>query len=113
MGDTVLSVSGLESGRGYLRIYPHCNRNGSGVTLLVMNIAPNTTFVLDGAGGAAASLLPREEYVLTGEALTSRYISLNGAMLAVGADGATLPTMLPRKEATAATFAIGPVVAFC
>ena len=67
MGDTVLQVSGAaDDGHGYLRTYAHCNRNGSGITLLLINIAQNTTFILEPAW-SADGLTPRLEYVLTAE----------------------------------------------
>ena len=55
-------------GEGYLRTYAHCNRNGSGVSIMLLNIASNTTFTLTGAQGlqglgGGVPLTPRDEYV--------------------------------------------------
>jgi heparanase len=110
MGNAVLSVAGAEDARGYLRIYSHCHRNGTGVVLLIINITPTTTFVLSSGGGSTRSMTPRDEYVLTGSELTARHISLNGALLTVGADGAMLPPLVPKKvpAGTGDTFSIRP-----
>jgi len=97
MGDIVLSPSGASaSGKGYLRTYAHCNRQGAGVTLLLINIAPKTTFRV--FGGSSFSTAPRDEYELTAadaaSPLASRYIQLNGETLRVS--NGRLPTMTPR-----------------
>ena len=96
MGDTVLrpelSLSD-DAANGWLRAYAQCARGGSGVALMVSNIAENTTFTLSFSN--QKSMLPRDEYVLTGENLEARYIELNGETLGVS-DGA-LPELKPKK----------------
>lgn len=97
MGDVVLKVTGAAAnGHGYLRTYTQCNRGGNGVTLLLINIAPNTTFVFPGGNGNV-SWTPRLEYVLTAEQLSSKTINLNGQPLVVGSSGSALPPLLPKK----------------
>jgi hypothetical protein len=46
MGDVVLTppVGNFTEGLGYLRSYAQCSRAGTGVVLLLINIAPTTTF---------------------------------------------------------------------
>ena len=112
MGDSVLKISGADDGYGYLRTYAHCNRNGSGITLLLINIAPKTTFTV-GVGGNVAALTPRLEYALTADALSSRTINLNGSPLVVGGSGSTLPPLVPSTvphliDARDATLDVGP-----
>merc|ERR1712232_403865 len=56
MGDIVLAPSGSnDSGNGYLRIYAHCNRQGAGVTILLINIAPATSFRISGEASLSMS----------------------------------------------------------
>lgn len=104
MGDTVLEPpNGTFIGKGYLRPYMNCNRQGAGVALLLLNIAPNTTFEVSFAG---QSVLPRDEYVFTAEALDSQLISLNGAELVVQ-DG-QIPALNPKTETAAGTITMPP-----
>lgn len=94
MGQTVLSAPSPDS---RLRTYAHCHPDG-GVTLAVINRSEEDVVVSAGLGAA-------EAYVLTAPALDSRAVSLNGALLSLGA-GDALPDL--SGEATGSGAALFP-----
>eukprot|EP00658_Telonema_sp_P-2_P001123 TRINITY_DN10428_c0_g1_i1.p1 TRINITY_DN10428_c0_g1~~TRINITY_DN10428_c0_g1_i1.p1 ORF type:complete len:542 (+),score=120.28 TRINITY_DN10428_c0_g1_i1:238-1863(+) len=95
MGDIALAVQGT-AGHESLRAYAHCNRDGPGVTLLLVNISPDVAFSVGDLG-------PRQEWVLSATELGSHTVMLNGLALEVR-DGA-LPQMDPVKESGVLTVA--------
>merc|ERR1712005_58046 len=97
MGDIVLQPMGYEDiAKGYLRVYAQCARKGTGVSLLLVNIAQNTTFRL--VPSTSFKTEPRDEYLVTAKdrsaALHSRFVELNGVPLEVV--NGKLPTMEPK-----------------
>lgn len=83
MGDMVLQPpTGSFPGVGYLRPYMHCARAGDGVALLLVNVAPNTSFVLTIADSEGA-LFEYDEYMFTAKSLDSQIVALNGIDLVV------------------------------
>eukprot|EP00041_Stephanoeca_diplocostata_P038508 m.1520983 g.1520983 ORF g.1520983 m.1520983 type:complete len:233 (-) comp25229_c0_seq4:3435-4133(-) len=109
MGNSVLAANVSFNGSdatGYLRMYAQCTRGAADMTLLVMNVLPNTTVELSLSDiGTVAS---RDDYAITAHDLTSRYINLNGNPVTVN-DG-VLPTLTPQSVtgSAAGTLSVQP-----
>ncbi len=98
MGATVLAPNA--SSNSTVRIYAHCSKlDAGGVTLLALNTSTNESSEL-------SLPLPAERYTLTGEALSSTIVSLNGIPMQAAADGSLQP-MKP-QHAAAGTIRVAP-----
>jgi heparanase 1 len=66
-------------------MFAHCAQSGSGISIAFVNLNATTTYELSLStlvGGAAISLVPRGEFILTAESDASRTISLNDVEMA-------------------------------
>ncbi|KAK8950480.1 Heparanase-like protein 3 [Platanthera guangdongensis] len=88
MGPKVLSTNFI--GTKNIRAYSHCARPSKGITLILLNLDPNTT--------TNVTVKQREEYHLTAEAgnLHSQTMLLNGEPLNVNSDG-SIPALTPNE----------------
>ncbi|KAK8926663.1 Heparanase-like protein 3 [Platanthera zijinensis] len=93
MGPKVLSTSFI--GTKNIRAYSHCARPSKGITLVLLNLDPNTTTHVTVKG---SNFEQREEYHLTaGDGnLHSQTMLLNGEPLNVNSDGC-IPALTPNK----------------
>ena len=120
MGTEVLNVTHLGAGEpATLRVYAHCESarhhakdvgaRDRAVTLLLINVDPETQFDVT-VGGAAGAARSREEWHLTAPSgdMRSRTALLNGKPLAMGGDG-QLPALEPRDGPDGTPIAVAPL----
>ena len=98
LGTTVLNATVLKTDStddGMVRVYAHCGRNGSGtVALSFVNLLGSPVEL---TLPAVMATVPRQEWHLSAQALSSRTMMLNGEALELTADG-TLPAMPPVRK---------------
>ncbi|GER37078.1 glucuronidase 3 [Striga asiatica] len=108
MGTQVLMTS--YNGTKDLRAYAHCAKQSDGLTLLLINLSPDTIIKTN-----VFSLVPnlvreyREEYHLSpmDRKLQSRTVLLNGKPLFVGPSGA-IPSLKPKQVANSKPITVNP-----
>jgi heparanase len=94
MGARVLAVARPDDAPDHLRAYAHCTPGvDGGVTWLLLNLDASEALTVATPPFTDA---PREVYLLTAEALTSRELSLNDQGLEVAEDG-TPPALTPTR----------------
>ncbi|GFP87304.1 heparanase-like protein 1 [Phtheirospermum japonicum] len=93
MGKNVLSAS--HNASKSLRVYSHCSKNTTGISLLIINLSNSTTFEVKVNKYAAAN--QRQEYHLTpeGDDILSEVVLLNGTPLKL-TETSDIPTLDPR-----------------
>jgi heparanase 1 len=104
MGARVLAAS-VDASAPTVRAYAHCAADGSGATMLALNLSATETVTvrapaLDGTDSA--------RYVVTAHALDARALALEGMTLAAAADG-TLPAFAPTRGSGRAELELPPL----
>ncbi|XP_051144520.1 heparanase-like protein 2 isoform X2 [Andrographis paniculata] len=113
MGSTVLSASHASS--PYLRVYSHCSKRTTGISVLIINMSNSTSFEVTVTDDTRLyqqeyrDIIPREEYHLTpkdGDIL-SDVLLLNGTPLRITATF-DIPALKPRLVAAALPVKVAP-----
>jgi heparanase len=92
---------------GVFRAYAHCTGSAGDVTLLLLNLANDTTFRVNLTAPFAG--LTRDEYIMSANSLASQQVMLNGKVLKT--DGATgaIPDLEPNSMGPNKHIVINPL----